>query len=187
MRLDKRDRRASNTADSRDLHMHRTNHDRVERHSSSGTILSGVSGSVSASGSASGGSIMNSNKAAGTTLSASASCSISFCGTGVDKRVVCEDMRERERERDFKDSKRDRDRERERDREKDRDREREHRDMRDRERNNCRGENSHDQRDRSVVFSSTSSTGCERSNERGERVARCGDWSEHVSSSGKIQ
>lgn len=182
--LDKRDRRAvsgSNISgsgtNSRDLEMHRTNHDRVERHtlgalvapSNTASGICGGNGSASSSGS-----VMNSNKASSTgmTLSVAASTSISFCGTGIDKRLTCDD-----RERDFKDSKRDRDR----DRERDRDRDREHRDLRERERNNCRSDTNHEQRERSTF----SGAGCERSNERGERIARCGDWSEHVSSSGK--
>lgn len=182
---DKRDRRAisgsnicGSTVNSRELEMHRTNHDRVERHNLGAIVTSNNMSSGINCGNGSGsssGSVMNSNKASSTTsLSVVASSSVSFCGTGIDKRLTCDD---RDRERDFKESKRERDR----DRDRDRDRERDHRDLRERERNNCRNDINHDQRERSTF----SGAGCERSNERGERIARCGDWSEHVSSSGK--
>ncbi|KAL9879398.1 WW domain-containing adapter protein with coiled-coil homolog isoform X1 [Glossina fuscipes] len=95
--------------------------------------------------------------------------------SGGDKRSGSDDRerdRDRERERDLRDSKRERDslRERDRDRERERERERDRSarsDDRDRERGSGGGNSG------------------ERS-ERGERVARCGDWSEHVSSSGKM-
>uniref|UniRef100_A0A1A9WVJ2 WW domain-containing protein n=1 Tax=Glossina brevipalpis TaxID=37001 RepID=A0A1A9WVJ2_9MUSC len=98
----------------------------------------------------------------------------SSSGSG-DKRSGSDDRerdRDRERERDLRDSKRERDslRERDRDRERERERERDRSarsDDRDRERGSGGGNSG------------------ERS-ERGERVARCGDWSEHVSSSGKM-
>lgn len=173
---DKRDRRGIGSAPncgsniiSRDIETHRTNHDRLERQSLGAIIASNNNISGASSGVGSGptcSSAISSNKVSSTPLSASSSSSVPFCGTGIDKRLTCED-----RERDFKEGKRDRDR----------DRERDHRELRERDRVNCRGENNHDQRDRSTI----SSTGNERSTERGEKTARCGDWSEHVSSSGK--
>uniref|UniRef100_A0A1A9UUH0 Uncharacterized protein n=1 Tax=Glossina austeni TaxID=7395 RepID=A0A1A9UUH0_GLOAU len=89
--------------------------------------------------------------------------------SGGDKRSGSDDRerdRDRERERDLRDSKRERDslRERDRDRERERERERDRSarsDDRDRERGSGGGNSG------------------ERS-ERGERVARCGDWSEHT-------
>lgn len=84
-----------------------------------------------------------------------------------DKRSGSDD---RDRDRDLRDSKRDRsdrggggsDRDRERDRDRDRDRDRNDRD-RDRDRDRGGG-----------------------GSDRSDRVTRIGDWSEHVSSSGKI-
>lgn len=73
-------------------------------------------------------------------------------------------MRDSKRERD---SIRDRDRERERDRDRDRDRSNRGGDDRERDRGGGGG-------------------GSGDRNDRGERIARCGDWSEHVSSSGRI-
>lgn len=98
-------------------------------------------------------------------------------GNSGDKRSGSDDRdrerdRDRDRDRDIRDSKRDRDSIRERDRERDRDRDR------DRDRSNRGGDDR--ERDRG------GGGGSGERNDRGERIARCGDWSEHVSSSGKL-
>lgn len=100
-------------------------------------------------------------------------------GSSGDKRSGSDDRdrereRDRDRDRDLRDSKRERDSIRERDRERDRDRDR------DRDRGNRGG----DDRDRDRGGGGGGGNG-ER-NDRGERIARCGDWSEHVSSSGML-
>ncbi|XP_055910027.1 WW domain-containing adapter protein with coiled-coil homolog isoform X2 [Eupeodes corollae] len=83
-----------------------------------------------------------------------------LCSSSGDKRSGSDD-RDRDREREIRDGKRDRnDRDRDRDRERDRDRDRDRND-RDRDR----------ERDR---------------NDRSERASCASDWSEHVSSSGKM-
>lgn len=99
-----------------------------------------------------------------------------------DKRSGSDDRdrerdRDRDRDRDIRDSKRERDSMRERDRDRDRERDR------DRDRSN-RGGDDRD-RDRGGGGGGGGGGSGER-NDRGERVARCGDWSEHVSSSGTL-
>ncbi|KAI8128338.1 WW domain-containing adapter protein with coiled-coil like protein [Lucilia cuprina] len=100
-------------------------------------------------------------------------------GSSGDKRSGSDDRdrereRDRDRDRDLRDSKRERDSLRERDRERDRDRDR------DRDRSNRGGD------DRERDRGGGGGGGSGERNDRGERIARCGDWSEHVSSSGKM-
>ncbi|TMW47375.1 hypothetical protein DOY81_007548 [Sarcophaga bullata] len=107
-----------------------------------------------------------------------------LCSSGSgDKRSGSDDRdrerdRDRDRERDLRDSKRERDSIRDRDRERDRDRDR------DRDRSNRGGDDR--ERDRGGGGGGGSGGGSGDRNDRGERIARCGDWSEHVSSSGKM-
>ncbi|KAM7347263.1 WW domain-containing adapter protein with coiled-coil wacky isoform 2-T2 [Cochliomyia hominivorax] len=101
-------------------------------------------------------------------------------GNSGDKRSGSDDRdrerdRDRDRDRDIRDSKRERESIRERDRERDRDRDR------DRDRSNRGGDDR--ERDRG---GGGGGGGSGDRNDRGERIARCGDWSEHVSSSGKM-